>query len=235
MNPVAFNASLHAWEFFVTLTYESRDKHGNLLNVPNELERRKMLFAFLREVAKGNKRNKEGTRIESVTLRHLLFLAREERGEVRGRYHWHILISGLPSSRINVTECHVWKHIWKGLRGGHSDVRLFETGLSGVSYVMKGLDEWSRVNANAYELSKFSESQRDRMLILSDSCFLQWGQLATSTRASDNSSSAVIAGMRPSVRRNPKANRKNTKEAAEAELRAGYGYSMHPAGVSFVV
>jgi len=233
MDGIAYNASLHPWAFFVTLTYASKDKSGNPRKVPNLRERRAMLFAFLREASKGRKRNKHGTRIESVPFPCLLWLAREERGELGGRYHFHILLSGLPSTRTNRTECFALKSIWTGLGGGFADVRLFDTGLPGVSYVMKGLAEWSKVHANAYELSKFTEDEKDRMLILSDSCVRKWGAESKSTRALGNSRSTVITGARPLVPLSRKG-RKWTKEDLEAALRGSYGLGMHPAGPSFV-
>lgn len=234
MDGIAFNASLHSWAFFVTLTFDSKDECGNAKRVPGYGDRQKMLFAFLREVAKGNKRNKQGKRIESVNFPSLLFLARDERGELRGRNHFHILLDGLPPTRKNLSECNVMKAIWKGLRGGHADCRLFDTRLKGVTYVMKGLEQWSRVHANAYEMAKFTEDEKDRMLILSDSCARKWAQESYTTKASLGSRDAVITGARSLFGRKAES-RKTTKEELEVMLRRSVGLNMHPAGASFVV
>lgn len=233
MDPIAFNASLHSWAFFVTLTFTSRDKAGNAVNVPGFGDRRKMVFAFLREVAKGNYRNKQQKRIHSVNFASLLWLAREERGEQGGRYHFHILLDGLPPSRINRTECFSIKSIWTGLGGGWSDVRLFDARLDGVDYVMKGLAQWSPLHANAYELAKFSQDEKDRMLILSDSCCRKWQHRGQTAGASSNSRDAVITGAR-SLTGKTAGGRKWTKEKLEDALRFKMGLNKHPAGVSFV-
>jgi len=235
MDGIVFNASLHRWQFFVTLTFASRDERGNLLAVPSYAERRKMLFAFLRECAKGQKRNKEGIRIQSVPFPALLWLAREERGETGGRFHFHILLDGLPPSRVNKSEGYALKSIWRKLGGGFADVRTYDKRADGVSYVLKGLDEWSRVNANAYEMGKFNADEKDRMLILSNSCARKWCEQVTKTRASSAARSAVITGVRLSAPQT-RGNHKRTKETPaelEARIRANW-LNAHPAGVSFV-
>ncbi|MBL9144006.1 MAG: hypothetical protein JNM99_10035 [Verrucomicrobiaceae bacterium] len=233
MTGIAFHASLHRWAFFVTLTFASKDESGNALNVPGFIERRKMLFAFLREAANGRKKNKAGKRIESLPFARLLWLVREERGEQKGRYHFHILLDGLPPTRINKTECFALKAVWRGVGGGFADVRLYDTGLPGVSYVMKGLEQWSRVNANAYEMRKFTEDEQDRMLILSESCRKKWQHEASTRGASGGASDAVITGLRSLASRKT-GGRKLSKEVTEKELRSGWGLNMHPAGISLV-
>jgi len=233
MDGIAFNASLHPWSFFVTLTFDSRDENGNPKKVPPFVERRKMLFAYLREAAKGIKRDSQGSRIQSVPFASLLWLAREERGEQGGRFHFHILLDGLPPGRVNVSECHAQKAIWRKLGGGFADVRLYDTRAEGVKYVMKGLEQYSRLNGNAYEMAKFSQEEKDRMLILADACQRKWGAQTTKLRASFAGCSTVITGARSSARREPEAHTR-AKETLEEELRRSFGLGMHPAGVSFV-
>lgn len=235
MDGIAFNAGLNPWQLFVTLTFDSKDKAGNFKRVPEFAGRRKMLFAYLREACKGIKRDRQGSRIESVPFPALLWLAREERGEAGGRYHFHILLDGLPPTRVNVSECHAQKAIWKKLGGGHVDCRLYDTRERGVQYVMKGLEQYSRAHANAYEMGKLSTEDKDRMLILADACQRKWGEQTTKLRASLSGRSAVITGVRSSAteRRGNREQTKETLEELEARIRSNW-LNHHPAGVSFV-
>lgn len=234
MHPVAFQASLHRWDLFVTLTYSSRDKRGRPLKVPTEVERTRMLFAFLRQVAKGRKTDRSGHAIERVPFRFVRWIAREERGESGGRYHWHILLEGLPPSRINRTECFVIKTIWNDCGGGFCDCRAYDTRLPGVSYVLKGLEGWSQRHANAYEMRKFGADQEDRRLILSDSCCRQWAQSSGYEGASGGTRNRKACGVRSVGGR--KAAARRIKETPEEQVTRAYhnALNMHPAGVSFV-
>ncbi len=232
MHPVVFHASLNRWQLFVTLTYNSRDKRGNALKVPKEKERDRMLHAFIREVAKGRKRDKQGRAIDRVPSRFLRWVAREEKGERKGRYHWHILLEGLPPGRINHSERFVIKTIWNDLGGGHSDVRSYDNRLPGVSYVLKGLEGWSQSHANAYEVGKFDDDQKDRRLILSESCVRHWGARSRDARASGGALYPIASGVRCVGGREAAIVR--LKETTEQELRRSIGLSMHPAGVSFI-
>lgn len=162
MNPYAYQASLYRWDFFVTLTYRSRDAAGNLLRVPPDGERKKMLYAFLHKVSKGKYRTRAGQRMHSVCWHKFVWLARAETGEQNGRHHFHLLIGGLPPERCNESEAWAIKTMWSDLGGGFSDVRAYESRLPGVAYVMKGLDQWTHQGANAYELRKFDDSKQDR-------------------------------------------------------------------------
>jgi len=108
----------------------------------------------------------------------LPFLAREERGEKRGRFHWHVLVCGLhystgrgiiPSPNIN-SDRFILEALWRqcGDSAGFPDVREYDAQLSGAQYVLKGLEmaEWSYSGANAYELGKFCDEWGNRELIL---------------------------------------------------------------------
>jgi hypothetical protein len=99
---------------------------------------------------------------------------------------------------------------------------------------MKGLEEWSWANANAYEVAKFGQEERDRMLILSDSCARKWAQESLATRATGGSRDAVITGARSLFGRKTEG-RVTTNEQLEAMLRQSIGLNMHPAGCSLVV
>lgn len=235
MNPVVFNLSLHRWQLFLTLTFDSHDrKTGAAKRVPKEADRRKMLFAFLHEAREGLKRSKEtGRRIEVIPWDELMWVAREERGELNGRHHFHILLDGIPSTRMNHTERFVLKAIWNSLGGGFADVRMFDTRLSGVRYVLKGLEGWSQRNANSYEIRKFDEGHEDRTLIVAKACLEKWGR-RTKQRASertqpDISAVSLLAGRKPGAHKRAK----ETPEELEARIRSSW-LNAHPAGVSFV-
>ncbi|WP_050028240.1 hypothetical protein [Verrucomicrobium sp. BvORR034] len=231
MSPDVYNLSLETWQYFVTLTYRSEDGEKNHVSVPKVDGRRHMLFAFLREVAKGLKKNGEGKRIDKVHFSKLLWAAREERGEFKGRYHFHILISGLPPGRMNQTERFTIKEIWKRCGGGHSDVRIFDTRLSGVQYVLKGLEEWSRSRANAYEMRKFEESDYGREVILANACVEKWARGSVKPRPTEGTENTDTSGLSLSGRRKAAADRTKQAPAYEGGL---WVPSMHPAGTSFV-
>ena len=233
MHPIAFQASLHRWDLFVTLTFKSRTESGSPLKMPKEDARERMLFAYLQQAAKGRKRDREGNPIERVPFRFLRWVAREERGERGGRYHWHILLEGLPPSRLNRSEHFVQKAIWSEVGGGYADVRAFDTRLDGVSYVMKGLEGWSQKAANSYEMGKFGADHEDRKLILSESCVRLWGAGSGYGGASSDSRKPTSRPLRPLPGGNAGA-RKWTKETLEAALWGSIGLNQHPAGVSFV-
>lgn len=226
MNPVTYNISLARWQLFLTLTYASKNEEGQALKVPNSTERQRMLFAFLRDAARGAKRDgASGKRIDCVRWNSFFWVAREERGELNGRHHFHILLDGLPSSRLNRTEHFALKALWTSLGGGFADVRIFDTRLSGVRYVLKGLEGWSKVNANAYEASKFTDDHEGRQLILADSFVRKWAARRATPRASEGAypvSTALrsVGGRESAIQR--------AKETTWLAL------NMHPAGVSFV-
>lgn len=239
MNPLAYHASLQPWQFFITLTY-GHDGIGGA--VPPAPVRQKMLFAFLRQVGLGRYKDKKtGARLHRVNWHSLLWLAREEQGEKGGRHHFHILLAGLPPDRHNVTEAHVQKTIWRECGGGIADVRMYEAGLDAVSYVLKGLEQWSHEGANAYELGKFRD-KGDCMPILADSCvetwvtgLRKWATGAKAPRASSGTGAAVITGRSLSVRRKAKSRTriKETPEDLDNRIRSNW-LGMHPAGASFV-
>lgn len=165
MDGIEFTARQEAWQFFVTLTF--RDP------VPSEANRLKMLFAWLRTVARGaGKYRDERGNPSSVFFPSLVWLARSERGEATGRLHFHLLLTGLPAKRVNRTECFFQQDAWEKLGGGIARIRVYDLGLDGVSYVLKGLSE-ALEGANDYELTKFRDSG-SRLLIASNAALEKW-------------------------------------------------------------
>ena len=83
------------------------------------------------------------------------------------RNHFHALITVLPTSAVSEATCFSWMKIWEGLQGGIARVRVYDSSLSGVEYVLKGVDEaYFASGANWYELGKFG-ARCDVMLSLS--------------------------------------------------------------------
>jgi hypothetical protein len=227
MNPHLYNISLQSWEWFTTLTFDSRDEKGRAVRVPDQIARRRMVHAFLRRVAEGNMRDKEtGKRIHVIHPVDFLWVVREERGEKGGRYHFHALLAGFPRERRNRVEEFSLRSIWQEVGGGFADVRTFDAQLRGVRYVLKGLTEWSRNNANAFEAGRFNE-EGDRTLILADACLVKWGR-----RMAQGASRGAQSG-RPAV---PLSARRTRAPLNELETQAGLRWkmsvNMHPAGVS---
>lgn len=167
MGPIATAATRIDWGFFCTLTY-SGNRIGQTVEGTPHFIRRRMLFQWVRKVERAF-RIPEG---------FLLFLAREEQGEKGARFHWHVLLGGLhyvpgrgviPSPNVN-SDRFILEALWRqcGKAAGFPDVREYSSQLSGVEYVLKGLEEleWTYSGANAYELAKFNDSREDRELIL---------------------------------------------------------------------
>ena len=166
MDGIEFTARSEPWQFFVTLTF--RDP------VPSEPRRLKMLFAWLRTVAQGadSKRGNDKHKLGPVYFPSLVWLARSERGEATGRLHFHLLLTGLPAKRVNPTECYWQQSQWEKLGGGIARIRVYDLGLDGVSYILKGLSEASQ-GANDYELTKFRDDG-NRLLIASHAALEKW-------------------------------------------------------------
>ena len=219
---------------FVTLTFTSRDASGNLVNVPGPMERKRMLFAFLRRAAEGNKRDKKtNRRLDCVPWDSFFWVVREERGETGGRYHFHALLAGLPPSRRNNVERFSLKAIWSEVGGGFADVRSFDARLPGAAYVLKGLESWSHLNANAYELRRFDEDHlADRTLIVANACVRKWA-LRTKQRASGGTQSESSAVSLSARRKSGATRTKETLEELESRIRKNW-LNHHPAGISFV-
>lgn len=228
MNPFLYNISMQRWEYFLTLTFTSRDAAGKPVKVPSEPERRKMLFAFLRRAAEGNKRDgSTGKRLDCIKWEEFLWVVREERGEFGGRYHFHALLAGFPPSRINNVERFSLRSIWNDVGGGYADVRAFDAKLRGASYVLKGLEGWSRRNANAFEAARFNE-ENDRELIVSKSALVKWARRTAGRAPKTLGTQPGIPAVSLSARKRVPLNELETS----AGMRWAMSANMHPAGVS---
>ncbi len=228
MNPFLYNISMQRWEWFLTLTFRSRDASGNAVKVPNAIDRQKMLFAFLRRASEGNKRDKQtGKRADCIRWDEFLWVSRLEQGELNGRQHFHVLLAGFPPSRINHVERFSLRSIWEEVGGGFADVRAFDSHLRGAQYVLKGLQGWSQRNANAYEARRFNEENRE--LIVAKAALEKWGrrtaQRAHKTLGTHPASAAVSL-----LARRPRAPLNELETTAEMRWRMSA--NMHPAGVS---
>jgi hypothetical protein len=149
MNPEKHLLENIKWQFFCTFTFRT-------LKV-SEAVWLKMYFAMMREQADNF----------GVHFLKILWVLRKEKGEMTQRPHFHALIAGLPNTAVNEATCFSYMKIWERIGGGISRVRVFDSTLAGVEYVLKGVDEaFSNAGANWYELRKFGE-RCDVMLSLS--------------------------------------------------------------------
>lgn len=141
----------------------------------SEKVRRAMQFQWLRRLAAmhGGEKSADGA------FQNLVWIVREEFGEVTNRLHWHALVSGVPKSLVRSTTCLFMMGYWEGIGGGMSRVRTFDARKDGASYVTKGLDEgqFTKSGADRYEIGKFNGDET-LMLIPSRSLLNQWKQAA---------------------------------------------------------
>jgi hypothetical protein len=226
--PETFALGSQSWEWFSTLTFDSRDASGNLQRVPRWDRQKVMLFSFLRESAHGIKRDSTGRLIEKVAWDKLVWCARGEAGEKGGRDHFHVLIAGFPFSRLNPAERFALESIWRGLGGGHSQFRLFDPSLGGVKYVLKGLSDWSRSSANAYEFGKFGKVDEGK-LILSNSFLRKWGRVHAKTGGTKGTRHNIL-----SASQSARGNAGTSIRTNESHAAPSFFYDRHPAGLSFV-
>ncbi len=138
MNPEKHLLHTVGWQFFCTFTFKT-------LNV-SEAVWLKMYFALMRKQADNF----------GVHFTKILWVLRKEKGEITQRPHFHALIAGLPASAVTPATCFSFMKIWESLRGGQARVRVYDSTLTGVEYVLKGVDEaYVNAGANWYELGKF--------------------------------------------------------------------------------
>lgn len=129
-----------SWRVFATLTFKGA--------VPSETEAQRITYAHLYRSA----------RVLSIPFRRLVWVLRQEHGEIGGRLHFHLLLGGVADGarRVTIGSCFVLNHLWKQLpRCGMAQHRLYQPELHGAEYIVKVLTERSTEGANAYELSKF--------------------------------------------------------------------------------
>jgi hypothetical protein len=137
---------LIVWEFFCTLTWNSRARSCGR-------KRQTHVTRWLRYWAR---RVRPGV---ADPLGQLAFVIRWERGEIGGLPHCHILISRIPERSINRSTCFAMKNTWKH---GIAQVRLYDPYTPGdVSrYLSKGRFSSAAdcEGANTYELRKFDRA-----------------------------------------------------------------------------
>lgn len=121
------------WQFFATLTF----KNEVSVTVQN-----KMMFAFLREVA----------RKFGIHFHELLWVSRRERGETFGRLHLHLLIGGASPNWCNIATCFTLMRSWESIGGGMARIHLFNASLNAGDYLLK---PESFTGSEAYESGKF--------------------------------------------------------------------------------
>jgi hypothetical protein len=137
MNPEKHQLDFVQWQFFCTFTFKTLEV--------TETVWLKMYFAIMREQADNF----------GVHFLKILWVLRNEKGEITARPHFHALIAGLPTSAVTHATCFSFMKIWEKHGGGQARVRVYDPTLSGVGYVLKGVDEVYTAGANWYELGKF--------------------------------------------------------------------------------
>lgn len=126
VNGLSYHLQKVRFHAYVTLTFGA---NWNSAKTRNKVER---LYSWLRFIY--------GHHCEDRALNGKIWLAAEELGEMNDRYHVHLLLGDFPK-RPTKTDCFAMQHAWKEtFKGGFAKIRPYEPSLSGVSYVLKGLD-----------------------------------------------------------------------------------------------
>jgi len=142
MSPDAFALGKLPWQFFCTLTFRNQ-----VLRRSSGAIQRKILFAFVREVA----------HFGGIHFHCLLWCCRLESGEVGGNLHHHVLVGGLPKSIVGTWGCLQMMNIACNRGYGITRVRVYNPDLDGVGYVLKNVGRGHE--GNVYELTKFGASE----------------------------------------------------------------------------
>lgn len=136
-----------AWEFFGTLTFAGR--------VPPQRKARAFATNYFFRVAK----------CVGVGFSSLVWVLREEVGEMGGRRHFHFLLAG---SRLPLTlaGCAILKRVWErvGRGRGFADVKVYDRALNGAGYVTKCLSGVATPGGASYEVRKFGASEEPPIL-----------------------------------------------------------------------
>ena len=126
------------WQFFGTLTFKSERL--------SERRRYHMAYAHLRQIAKQFR----------VPFKGLLWVLRQEEGEMFGRLHFHYLLAGLDRRNVHPTTCHWIMNQWEDIGGGMARVSRFDPRLNAGAYLLKDLSfDDSSLAGGAYESAKF--------------------------------------------------------------------------------
>jgi len=192
INALSYHLFNVKWQLVCTLTFGA---NWNAKKTRNKVDR---VFGWLRRIY--------GFHSGSVVLDGQPFVVSEERGEMRDRYHVHMLIAGLPEQPSRA-DCFAMQWLWKdGFKGGFAKIRPYNPSLSGVRYTMKSLDlsdlraissesgrekaraisgchighTTSFAGANAFEVGKIGDqSSRDLMVMVSRGCIVLCAGIAS--------------------------------------------------------
>lgn len=174
------------WELFGTLTFK-----GSV--VPTSGVRYKMAFAFLRESA----------RLAKTSFSRLVWVLRDEQGEMTQRDHFHFLQGGArfplnPSTNFRVMA------LWERVGGGHARCAIYNRELAGAEYVSKCLSGEGTKAAHQYELDKFGWTERPPILSASLVRYLAAQQRRDQRRAGTAQAVTVLGEQHgPAVTRHP--------------------------------
>ena len=160
-SPLTFHARREPWQFFATLTFSGSPE-------PSGPARARMLFAWVRKIC----------RAFDLPWTGIFWLAREEGGEIGGRFHFHVLVSGLPPKAVTTSGNFILKNLWSGIPGGGiARVYIYQPQLSGVQYVMKGLEDGTASVRNAagvaYEVEKYSRQEAGSEMLIPARAWLE--------------------------------------------------------------
>jgi hypothetical protein len=155
MNPETFLAKSVRWQFFASLTFAG--------DVPPESIRQEMLFAWLHWFHRLEcKKGKQTRRSE------ILWLLREELGEIGARLHYHLLLGGLSNHLVNKRTAMASCSEWERLHGGSARNYIYDVHSDGAAYVLKGLTSAevdSALGAVNYEQGKFRDEAGRRVWV----------------------------------------------------------------------
>lgn len=160
MSPDHYVANKISWQFFATLTFS---------RVPTAAVREKMLFGWLRWFSEMS-RKQAAKRSTGTGREKLLWMVREELGEVGGRFHYHALLAGIPEFLVNVRTAMASCAAWENQGGGMARNYIYQPDLDGVDYVFKGLTHndlqaTNRYGQYLYEVGKFNGEEGRRVLL----------------------------------------------------------------------
>lgn len=136
------------WQFFGTFTFrESFLRKGT---VRAESKRLARFNSWGREVYWHYFHHGKEWDFRSIYARRL------EAGEIGGMYHFHFLMAGFEDRNVHRACCEHLKHLWvkSNSRGGHCDLRVYDSALNGADYIAKCIDP-----KNRYEFNKFGLAQ----------------------------------------------------------------------------
>lgn len=191
--PIAWEAASWPWQYFLTLTW------SNQLVAASSIRKRKILFAYLRDLAQRLPVTGKSGRILSnrKSFEALEWLSRGELGETTGRHHLHVLLAGLSPSCLNKSTTFFIKNRWETVTGGsHARVWRYDASLPGAAYVLKPCPTgFDKNEAISYEIAKFSGDDGTCELMLAHALLEKWGARRRNKR-SQGTRAAAVCGRR---------------------------------------